>query len=314
MTRAVRLLRHGLAGQVQPVEQVALGKQRRFRRVDVLGRAVGESRQDASAESDRTALHVADGKQHPPLEAVVEAAGAAGQQADHLQDPCPRGRAAGPLKDPTGLGGREPQVKFFDALRGDAAVLEIFSRRLGLRQVQQAFVILPFGPAHGLVEGAFVGRRRCSRGRALRRFRPRGFLQGDAGPIGQHGQGLGEFDPLGLHDEAEDIAADVADPTLERLPLGIDLQAGARVVMPGAEADVAAALAAELDHAAHQVDDVDGLPDLFLGVQRPARRHCQLPSVTKGEFHFATDSREAVQGAGDKSVYRRCPARLTAGR
>ena len=36
----------------------------------------------------------------------------------------------------------------------------------------------------------------------------------------------------------------------------------------GQSADVAAALAAELDILAHQVDDVDRLSNLFLGIQR----------------------------------------------
>ena len=97
--------------------------------------------------------------------------------------------------------------------------------------------------------------------------------QRDAGPFGQHFQGLAEFDAFDLHDEAEDVAADVADPALERLPLGIDLEAGLGVVVPGAEADVAAALTAQRNVAAHQVDDVDRLADLFLGVQRETSRH-----------------------------------------
>ena len=95
-------------------------------------------------------------------------------------------------------------------------------------------------------------------------------LQRDSHPIGQHLQGFAEFDPFDLHHEAEDVAADVADPALERLALGVDLEAGARVVVPRAEADVVAALAAQLDVAPDKIDDIDRLLDPFLGVeQRP---------------------------------------------
>ena len=92
--------------------------------------------------------------------------------------------------------------------------------------------------------------------------------QHDARPLRQHRQGLGEGDALHLHHEAEDVAADVADPAFEGLPLGIDLQAGPAVVVPGAEGHVATALTAKLDIFANQVDDVDRLSNLFFGIQR----------------------------------------------
>ena len=148
----------------------------------------------------------------------------------------------------------------------DAALAEILAARLGLGLVQQAIVVLLLGPGHGLVERPLVDLA-PARLAALAAAAAVG-LQARCRPVGQHGQGLGEVDAFHLHDEAEDVAADVADPALERLPLGIDLQAGARVVVPGAKADVVAALAAELDDAADQIDDVDRLADLFLGVQR----------------------------------------------
>ena len=57
----------------------------------------------------------------------------------------------------------------------------------------------------------------------------------DSGPIGQLLERLAELDLLHPHHEREHIAADVADPTAVRLPLGIDLEAGAGVVVPRAE-------------------------------------------------------------------------------
>jgi hypothetical protein len=64
--------------------------------------------------------------------------------------------------------------------------------------------------------------------------------------VRQQLQRLPKPDPFALHHKAEHVAADVADPALPALPLGIDLQTGTRVVMPGAKGHVSAALAAQL--------------------------------------------------------------------
>ena len=101
-----------------------------------------------------------------------------------------------------------------------------------------------------------------------RRAAPAGLFEDDSRPIGEHIEGFAEFDALDLHDEAEHVAADVAHPALERLPLGIDLEAGLGVVVPRAEAHVVAALAAQLDVAADQIDNVDRLLDPLFGVER----------------------------------------------
>ena len=41
--------------------------------------------------------------------------------------------------------------------------------------------------------------------------------------LGQHGQGFGELYVLHLHHEAEDVSADIAHPTFERLPFRVHL-------------------------------------------------------------------------------------------
>ena len=100
----------------------------------------------------------------------------------------------------------------------------------------------------------------------------------DARAVGQHRQRFGKIDAFDLHDEAEDVAADVAGPALPDLPLGIDLQAGAGVVVPRAEGHVAAALPAKLQVVlADQIDDVDRLPDLLLDVEGRVEGHLRLP-------------------------------------
>jgi hypothetical protein len=128
-------------------------------------------------------------------------------------------------------------------------------------------VKLILGPHHRLEQVA-----------ALKRIvslilRATGGSQTHAGPFGQHLERLAEFHPLGPHHEAEDIAAKVADPTLERLPVGIHLKAGPRVVVPRAKADVAPALPPQRDVAADQVDDVDRLPDLLFRILQTGKRH-----------------------------------------
>jgi hypothetical protein len=50
------------------------------------------------------------------------------------------------------------------------------------------------------------------------------------------------------------------------LPLGVDVEAGLAVVVPGAAGYVAATGAAQLEVLADQFDDVRGLPDAFFGV------------------------------------------------
>ena len=130
-------------------------------------------------------------------------------------------------------------------------------------------------------------RRRRRAGARGRRRRRAGPSQRNARPLRQHRKRFAELDPFHLHDEAEDVPADVADPALPRLPLRVDLETGARVVVPGAEGRVAAALAAELHVAAHQVDNVDRSPDLFLDVRGRSKRHRQHLRGVRGEIHFA---------------------------
>ena len=82
-------LSQGIAGQVEAIQQLALGKQRRFRRIDVLGRAGrAQLRQHPPADPHRPALAVVNREQQPALEAVERAAplGRPDENADGFQD------------------------------------------------------------------------------------------------------------------------------------------------------------------------------------------------------------------------------------
>ena len=154
-------------------------------------------------------------------------------------------------------------MEFFDALGCDPSFLHITPGGFGLGRFDKAMMILFFGPDHGPIQGPFI---ESPARRSLRaNFRP---FQRDARPIGQHGHRLGKRHAFHLHEKREDIAADIADPAFERLTLGIDLQTGPGVLVPGAEAHVVASLTAQLNMAADKLDNVDSLFDSFFGVER----------------------------------------------
>jgi hypothetical protein len=146
-------------------------------------------------------------------------------------------------------------------------------------------VVLLLGPGHGLVEHPLVPRP----GGPLRP-RALGRLQRDSRLIGQHGQRLGKGHALHLHDEAENVAADVADPALEGLPLGIDLQAGAAVVVPGAQGHIVPARTPQLDVFPDQIDNVDRLLDTVFSVQRRSQRHRRPPCGKTCRIHSTSQA------------------------
>src|SRR5690606_39188200 len=78
----------------------------------------------------------------------------------------------------------------------------------------------------------------------------------DAGSVGQLAERFGKTEAFVLHQEIERIATDVAHPALPDLPLGVDLQAGASVIVPRAIRHVVASLTAQLKLAADQIDNI----------------------------------------------------------
>jgi hypothetical protein len=103
-------------------------------------------------------------------------------------------------------------------------------------------------------------------GAARLRFGLPSGWQRDAGPVGQQLQGFPKPDPLAFHHETERVAAQVAHPAFPRLALGIDLEAGFRIIMPGTEAHEDPALSAQGQIATDQIDDVRRLADAILQV------------------------------------------------
>ncbi len=124
----------GFFGQVEAVEQVALAKEGRFRRVDVLARHERlDTGKQATAQAHRPALDVADGEQAAAAKEVVERAtrGRAAQHADGFQDLGSVGATARLLEDPVALGRGEAKLEAFDALGREAPLLKVLAGRLG---------------------------------------------------------------------------------------------------------------------------------------------------------------------------------------
>src|SRR5690606_17945364 len=82
-------------------------------------------------------------------------------------------------------------------------------------------------PLHGGEERSFVARGTRRQGLAVGRGKR------DPSLFGQELKCLAKLETLEPHYEVENVAADVANPALERLTLGVDLQAWPRVVVPG---------------------------------------------------------------------------------
>ncbi len=75
--------------------------------------------------------------------------------------------------------------------------------------------------------------------------------QGNICSVSQDPQRFGEIDPLAFHNEAEDIAANVTNPALPRLPLRIHLQAGLCIIVPGADPSIVLSRTAQTDRTTH---------------------------------------------------------------
>lgn len=110
-------------------------------------------------------------------------------------------------------------------------------------------------------------------------------LEGDAGLIGEHFEGFAKLDAFQPHDEAEDVAAYITNPALERLPLRVDLETGLGVVVPRAQPHVDTALPPQLYVFSNEINNVGRLSNQLFRVQGRSKRHRWLPCVKMREIH-----------------------------
>ena len=213
---------HALARQVQAIKLAPLGKQRRFRAIDVFRLAIA---QDAAAKADPAPAAVMDGEHHPveeeidqPLLALLHQPGfeqLGGLDAQFAQIAGQRAAAgAGPAQAEGGDGaGRE------------AAPEQIIQRWPALGQMQAAGE----GGLGGIEHAMQVARPGFSRGH----FRC-GLGHGEPGLAGQALHRLDEARAVGAHYEADGIAMRAAAEAVEAVI--IDIEAGRLLAMEGAAA------------------------------------------------------------------------------
>ena len=91
------------------------------------------------------------------------------------------------------------------------------------------------------------------------------ILQRDLGPVGQPPHRLREINVLVFLDEGEHVAALVAAEAMEDLAVGIDVEAGALLLVKRAERDEVGPGALERQVRPDHIHDVAGSADLFKG-------------------------------------------------
>ena len=251
-------LASGALGAVDEVERAALVEEERRRRVEVLGAplaAIGVGpflAEDAPAEAGGSAGGVADGEDDASPEAVVDArpAGATALAAHHepgleqlllartaLRDE--RSREALPgVRRPAQLVGR-------DGLVVEAATAQVIERRLAELAARERRVVEGDGRLEHLAQAL-----------ALRVLARRALVELDPGARGQAPQGLGEVDPVALHDEAEDVAALAAAEAVPRLARGRDHERRGLLPVERAEPLERGAGLLQLDRLADELDEV----------------------------------------------------------
>ncbi len=92
-------------------------------------------------------------------------------------------------------------------------------------------------------------------------------LHFDASTFRQKLHCFAKINPFALHHEAEDIASDIANPTLPTLTFSVDLHTGTSIVVPRAEGNKVPTLPAQLQISSDQIDDVDRLANLFFKIK-----------------------------------------------
>ena len=237
-------------GEVGGVEQVALGVERRLRRVEVLRLLVPEP---TPAEGHHPALKVADREQETPSEAVVDA----GAVLSLDGQPSGNQRVFGDLLRAHEGEERVPALRGIaetEALRDggvDAALLEICARPLPGRLPERVVVEAP-GKVHDPDELLAAGIT------APAAF----FRQRDSRRPGERADRFGERETVLAHEKAEHVAAHTAAEAVEDPLSRIDHERRGLLGVEGTEALPVDAGLAEVHEPTDEIDDVHGGPDV----------------------------------------------------
>ena len=196
-------------------------------RVHVLGHVVPLGPDDAAAKGDRAAPLVVDGKHHPLVEAVHEAARAllrevGGDQLRGGEAPLPQVRDQGAA--PRGVA----EVPATAHLRAKAAPREVAPRLGGplAAPAHEHQVVEPLGLLERLDEAALA---RPAAGGAL-------LGELDPGAVGQVANRVREVEVLAALHVGEDVAAVAAAKAVPQPRHGVDLEGGRLLTVEGAAA------------------------------------------------------------------------------
>jgi hypothetical protein len=243
----------GVLGEIEPVEELALGVERRFRRIQVLGLGVEDR---PAAEGDDPAGQAEDGEDNAAAEAVSELAR-------------PRTRQGQPAlfeeghRDVFGsekIDQRRPGVRGVADLEGldglvrKAALLQISKGPLALRRTGEVLAEKAQGELVDLEQllleledlgpDTLMGRQR------------------DVIALGQALERLGEGQVLALHEEREDVAARAAAEAVVELFVLIDGKGGGFLGVERAQPDPFSPPPLQGGVLRGDLDDGRGLPDL----------------------------------------------------
>ena len=263
----------GAFGLVQAEENLALGKNRGFRGVDVFG-GLFVTGEDPPAKPHYAPLIVTDGEHQPAPKTVIVAVGSflANDQAGGFRQSQVVAFAPRPIDGVVpGLGGGA-EAEEFAGLRRDTAFFEVSPGHLACRFARQGAL-----PALGdlfvdLQQPILEVPSLLLRGILV-------VLQRNVRPLGQAADGLWEIQVLEVLDKPEHIATLMTAETMEDLAVWINVKAWALLPVEGAKRHEIGARSLERQVGADHIHDVTRGADLlevFLG------KHASHSSVHSG--------------------------------
>jgi hypothetical protein len=258
--------RRGRTREVGAVDERALVEQLRLGRVEVLGLVA--RRQRPRAEAEHVPLDVGEREHDPPAEAVDQARSLPPPHREPGGEQLRLGVAGAPRRghDAVPRARREADTELAQHVLLEAALGQVGARRSRLGRLPQH--------AHEVRGGALEQRQQpLALAAPLGLARVLGLtLELDARPLGQQLERTREVKPLGLHREAEDIAARAAAEAVVELLDRLDAERRRALVMERAQAGHAVRPSRlELCPRAHELDEIDRVADplaRFVGVAR----------------------------------------------
>jgi hypothetical protein len=155
--------------------------------------------------------------------------------------------------------GSETNSKLLNAVFGQSAIFKILSSNGPAIGIKEKLLIQFARPVHDFEQSRFFVWAGAWLEIAF------GF-EGDAGSFSQFLQRFGEAYPFVLHDPAECVTANIADPAFPNLLFCVDLQARTAISVPRADGNIVASLTAQLKPSADKFDKICCGADALFGI------------------------------------------------